>query len=97
MDDVTRIEPLDPEHLETRLRELARRIAPDLDVEGPELRHLVRVLTGCSLLLTDVYSDERIARVMERERSVLDLVGQILDAERPDGGEALYKMRMIKL
>jgi len=95
MDDVTRIEPLDPEHLETRLRELARRIAPDLDVEGPELRHLVRVLTGCSLLLTDVYSDERIARVMERERSVLDLVGQILDAERPDGGEALYKIRRL--
>ena len=92
MDDVTRdrtIAPLDPEYLETRLRAVAR-------LEDPELRHLVRVLTGCSLLLTDVYSDERIARVMERDRSVIDhLVGQILDAERPDGGEAFYRIRRL--
>src|SRR5262245_12420 len=92
MDDDTRdrtIAPLDPEYLETRLRAVSR-------LDDPELRHLVRVLTGCSLLLTDVYSDERIARVMERDRSVLDhLVGQILDAERPDGGEALYRIRRL--
>jgi hypothetical protein len=91
----TTIEQLDPERLEARLRTLARQIAPGLDLEGSELRHLIRVLTGCSLILTDVYSDERIARVMERDRSVLDLVGQILDAERPDGGEALYKIRRL--
>src|SRR5262245_48607990 len=90
------IEPLDPQHLEARLRDLARQLAPDLDVDGPELRHLVRVLTGCSLLLTDVYSDERIVRSMERERSVLGLVGQILDAKLSDGGEALYKIRRLR-
>ena len=89
MDDDRTITPLDPEYLETRLRAVSR-------LDDPELRHLVRVLTGCSLLLTDVYSDERIARVMERDRSVLDhLVGQLLDAERPDGGEALYRIRRL--
>ena len=89
MDDDRTITPLDPEYLEARLRAVSR-------LDDPELRHLVRVLTGCSLLLTDVYSDERIARVMERDRSVLDqLIGQILDAERPDGGEALYRIRRL--
>lgn len=89
MDDDRTITPLDPEYLETRLRAVSR-------LDDPELRHLVRVLTGCSLLLTDVYSDERIARVMERDRSVLDqLIGQILDADRPDGGEALYRIRRL--
>jgi len=92
MDDDARdrtIAPLDPEYLEARLRAVSR-------LDDPELRHLVRVLTGCSLLLTDVYSDERIARVMESDRCVLDhLVGQILDAERTDGGEALYRIRRL--
>ena len=36
-----------------------------------EVRHLVRVVTECSLLLTDVYSEQRIARIMHPERGYL--------------------------
>ena len=80
------IEPLDPEALETRLRSAARQLAGVAEVDGHELRHLMRVLTGCSLLLTDVYSDERIARIMQNDRSPLTgLVGSLLDTGEGPG------------
>ena len=90
------IEPLDPEALETRLRSAARQLAGVAEVDGHELRHLMRVLTGCSLLLTDVYSDERIARIMQNDRSLLTgLVGSLLEQRRVGAGEALYKIRRL--
>src|SRR5262245_33330294 len=56
----------------------------------------MRVLTGCSLLLTDVYSDERIARIMQSDRSLLSgLVGQLLEQRRLGAGEALYRIRRL--
>lgn len=98
-DEATRrdatIQPLDPEHLEARLREAARAQAHG-DVESGELHHLARVLTGCSLLLTDVYSDDRIARIMQRDSALIaHLVRQILESERDGGGEALYRIRRL--
>jgi MoxR-like ATPase len=90
------IEPLDPEGLEARLRDVARHRAGTSDVDGVELRHLVRVLTGCSLLLTDVYSDERIARIMQSDRGLLSrLVGQLIEQQRRGAGEVLYRIRRL--
>src|SRR5262249_43537841 len=90
------IEPVDPEGLEARLREVARHLAGTPDVDGVELRHLVRVLTGCSLLLTDVYSDERIARIMQTDRGLLSsLVGQLLEQRKRGAGESLYRIRRL--
>src|SRR5262245_44503078 len=87
------IQPLDAEALEAKLREAARLFAGVHGVDVLELRHLVRVLTGCSLLLTDVYSDERIARIMQSDRSLLSsLVGQLIDEQRRGSGEVFYRI-----
>jgi len=90
------VEPFDREALELRLREIARVVAPDRTVDDLELRHLMRVVSECSLLLTDVYSDQRIARIMQPERSLLTgLVHRLLEEERAGGGEVLYRVRRL--
>jgi MoxR-like ATPase len=99
-DDATRrdrsIEPLDADALAARLEDAARAMSGRADVDGLELRHLLRVLTGCSLLLTDVYSDERIARIMQTDRGLLQhLVGQLIEEQRRGAGEVLYRIRRL--
>ena len=90
------IEALDPEALEARLRDSARQLTGSYGVDGLEVKHLLRVLTGCSLLLTDVYSDERIARIMHTGRSLLtSLVGQLIEEQRRGGGEVFYRIRRL--
>ena len=90
------IEPLDFEALESRLVEAVRHLAGAPGVDPTELGHLMRVLTGCSLLLTDVYSDERISRIMQADRGVLStLVGQWLEQSRQGSGDVLYRIRRL--
>src|SRR5580765_5635620 len=90
------IEALDAETLEARLREVARLATGARGVDGLELKHLVRVLTGCSLLLTDVYSEDRIARIMQPDRALLSsLVGQLIEEQRRGSGEVLYRIRRL--
>lgn len=90
------IEAFDAETLEARLRASARLLAGAYGVDGLELKHLVRVLTGCSLLLTDVYTDDRIARIMQSDRLLLSsLVGQLIEEQRRGGGEVFYKIRRL--
>ena len=90
------IEPFDAETLEARLRESARLLAGAYGVDGIELKHLLRVLTGCSLLLTDVYTDDRIARVMQSDKALLSsLVGQLIEEQRRGGGEVFYRIRRL--
>lgn len=90
------IERLDANTLEARLREAARSALPDRPFDDLEIRHLVRVVTGCSLLLTDVYSEERISRIMSRDRSLLSrLVQGLIDKEREGKGEVLYSVRRL--
>jgi MoxR-like ATPase len=90
------IEALDAATLEARLRQSAQVLAGAYGVDGLELKHLVRVLTGCSLLLTDVYTDDRIARVMQSDRFLLSsLVGQLIEEQRRGGGEVFYKIRRL--
>ena len=60
-----KIESLEPEALVARLRESAGRVAPNRVMDDHELRHLVRVVQECSLLLKDVYTDRRIARILK--------------------------------
>ena len=61
-----------------------------------ELRHLSRVITECSLLLTDVYSEDRIARIMHPDRDLLGtLVDQLIDQQARGEGEALYRVRRL--
>jgi ATP-dependent Clp protease ATP-binding subunit ClpA len=75
-----RIESLDEQKLEARLREAARDLAPDRAVDDLELRHLIRVISECSLLFHDVYAEERIARIMQPHGSLLDsLVRRLLE------------------
>jgi hypothetical protein len=91
-----RIERLDPESLETRLREAARALSPDRVMDDMEVRHLMRVITECSLLLSDVYSEGRIARVMHPGRRLLArLVDRLIDKERRGEGEVLYQVRRL--
>ena len=90
------IEPFDAESLEARLRESARQLVGASGVDGLELKHLVRVLTGCSLLLTDVYTDDRIARIMQSDRWLLtSLVGELIEEQRRAGGEVFYRIRRL--
>jgi MoxR-like ATPase len=90
------VEALDADTLEARLRQSARLLAGSYGVDGLELKHLMRVLTGCSLLLTDVYTDDRIARVMQSDRLLLSsLVGQLIEEQRRGGGEVFYRIRRL--
>ena len=90
------IEALDPVTLEARLRASARHLSGGHGVDTLEVKHLVRVLTGCSLLLTDVYSDDRIARIMQSDRFLLSsLVGQLIEEQRRAGGAVFYRIRRL--
>ncbi len=90
------VEPFDPESLEARLREVARARFPNQVMDDMEVRHLIRVVTECSLLLTDVYSSERISRIMNPERGFLfGLVGRLIEQERRGDGEVLYRVRRL--
>ena len=90
------IEAIDAGTLEARLRDSARLLTGAYGVDGLELKHLVRVLTGCSLLLTDVYTDGRIARIMQADRFLLSsLVGQLIEEQRRAGGAVFYRIRRL--
>lgn len=92
-----RIERLDdPEALKARLRGAARGLAPDRVMDDLEVAHLIRVVTECSMLLSDVYSEERLARIMHPERGFLrSLVDRLVDRERRGEGEVLYRVRRL--
>ncbi len=90
------IEPFDPVALEGRVREAAHLLFPDQVLDDLEVRHLIRVVTECSLLLTDVYSPERLARIKSPDRGVLfGLVGRLIEQERLGQGEVLYRVRRL--
>lgn len=90
------VDGTDEARLEERLRDAARAVARDRVFDDMEVRHLARVITGCSLLLTDVYSDERIARIMQPGGTLLSgLVGRLIEEQRSAGGEVLYRVRRL--
>lgn len=94
--DGGRLDGTDDASLEARLKAAARSLAPERLVDDLELRHLVRVVTGCSLLLTDVYSDERIARIMQPDRSLLAaIIDRLLEERRRGDGEVLFRVRRL--
>lgn len=82
--------------LEARLKEAARHLHPERLVDDLELRHLVRVVTGCSLIHSDVYSPERLARILTPDRTLLSaIVGGLIEEERRGGGEVLFRIRRL--
>ena len=88
--------PIEIERLAAVLREAAEGRAPFGPIGEMELRHLLRVVTECSLLLTDVYSDERIDRIVRPERHGLDqLVARLIEEERRGEGEVFYRVRRL--
>jgi MoxR-like ATPase len=90
------IESLDPEVLRVRLREAASMLWPDRIIDDLELQHLVRVVTECSRLLNDVYSDDRIARIMLPEKELLtNLVDGLVSRSTGADDEALYLVRRL--
>ena len=90
------IERLDPESLEARLRKAAGAVLPEQLIDELELNHLSRVVTECSLLLTDVYSEQRIARIMHPESGYLqNLLDRMIEQERRGEGEVLYRIRRL--
>jgi hypothetical protein len=90
------IESLSEDGFEERLRAAARRLFPDRVIDDLEVQHLVRVVTECSMLLTDVYSEDRILRIMHPERGFLSsLVDKLIDEQRRGEGEALYRVRRL--
>ena len=90
-----KIESLEPEALVERLRESAGRVSPNRVMDDLELRHLVRVVQECSLLLKDVYTDRRIARIMEPDRLVDRLVQRFMDREPENDGQERYLIRRL--
>jgi len=92
----SRIDRLDEKSVDARLRLAARSVAPGEVMDDLELRHLARVITECSLLLTDVYSEERIARIMQRDQGALTgLVDRLIAEQQRGEGEALYRVRRL--
>lgn len=92
----TRIHSLDQESLVERLSAAAREMDPARLMDDLELQHLVRVITECSLLLSDVYSEDRLARIMHPERGFLtNLVSQLIEQQRKGEGEVLYRVRRL--
>ncbi len=88
--------PLDSESLEQMLRSAARVLFPDQVMDHLEVRHLVRVITECSLLLTDVYSTERIARIMKPDRGFLfGFVSRLIEQERAGQTDVLGRVRRL--
>jgi ATP-dependent protease Clp ATPase subunit len=75
-DETGRIQRLDRETLEARVRQAAQRLLPDRVMDDLEVRHLARVITECSLLLADVYSEDRLARIM---RPAPELIAGLID------------------
>ncbi len=90
-----KIESLEPDALAARLREAAGRVSPDRVMDDLELRHLVRVVQECSLLLKDVYTDRRIARIMEPDRLVDRLVRRFMDQQPDLEGQERYLIRRL--
>jgi len=94
-----RIERLDPETLEAQLRQAASRLLPDRVMDDLEVRHLARVVTECSLLLADVYSEDRLARIMRPGPALITtLIDRIVHERGADEGnenELLYRVRRL--
>jgi hypothetical protein len=89
-----RIETLDLKELEERLRGAARGVCPDRLMDDLEVRHLVRVIHECSLLLSDVYSEDRIARIMRPDRELIDqLIAGLLDQESSGPDDGILRFR----
>ena len=95
-----RVEPFDQAAVEARLREIATGLHGDRWIADEELRHLIRVVTGCSLLVDDVYSPARIERIMHPERGSLSyLVRRFFSfyARRPQMSRILIKELYVDL
>jgi hypothetical protein len=92
-----RITSLDREVLERLLRDTARGLFPDRVMDDMEVRHLRRVVTECSMLLGDVYSDERISRVLQPSFGGLGGLLQQLAEESWRGNEEEVLRRVRQL
>ncbi|HXV74816.1 MAG TPA: hypothetical protein VD788_00740, partial [Candidatus Polarisedimenticolaceae bacterium] len=93
-DDGGRIERLDRESLEARVRQAAERLVPDRVIDDLEIRHLTHVITECSLLLADVYSDERLRRIMRPPTELIaGLIDQLAREQATDAGRVLQRVR----
>jgi MoxR-like ATPase len=91
-----RIQRLDPEALEGRLREAARRLMPDRVMDELEVRHLARVISECSLLLADVYSDRRLAHIMQPDPELITgLIDELARQHASDGCDLLQRVRRL--
>jgi len=91
-----RIQQLDPAALEGRLREAARRLMPDRVMDDLEVRHLARVISECSLLLADVYSDQRLAHIMQPDPQLITgLIDELARQHASDGPELLHRVRRL--
>jgi hypothetical protein len=91
------IVPLDSDHLVERLRAAAERLGIG-PVDVREIEHLVRVVTRCSALLDDVYTDQRLQAILvEDPRRLTGLVTApwllpLADADLPP---ALARLRRL--
>ncbi len=91
-----RIERLDEASLEARLRHAAKLLAPDRVMDDLEVRHLIRVITACPSWVTDVYSEERIARIMLPDRRMMDgLIERLVRQTDRDDGDAVSRARRL--
>jgi MoxR-like ATPase len=91
-----RIQRLDPEALEGRLREAARNLMPDRVMDELEVRHLARVISECSLLLADVYSDRRLAHIMRPDPELITgLIDELARQHASDGSDLFQRFRRL--
>lgn len=91
-----RIQRMDPEALEARLREAARQLMPDRVMDELEVQHLARVISECSLLLADVYSDQRLAHIMRPDPDLITgLIDELARQHASDGSDLLHRVRRL--
>jgi hypothetical protein len=89
-----RVERMDSETMEARLRQAASCLQPDRVMDNMEVQHLLRVITECSILLKDVYSESRITRIMHPEKGSLNsLIDRMIAQERPGQDAVLFRVR----
>jgi len=97
--EVSRVESVSREDLESRLREIARRHHPEEILDRLELTHLVQVLTNDALLVGDLYTRTALGQILDRELPSLPValraLAQRADRKGPEDTSLLMEVRRL--
>ena len=94
MEGIPTLDLPDRQGVRRRIDEAARRLTPQLHIDGYELSHLADVVTNHALLLNDLYATHRLDRILGQDpsaiaRGLADLIG-------PDEQIAMESIRHLR-